>query len=328
MLEAGMDLKKAFDVLVSQQKKEGDKALLLQLRTFLLKGASLSESMEKSDVFTAYEYYCVQIGEESGQQLKVLSELAQFYTNKLRVKKQLMKSLSYPMVILLASVGAVSFMLSFIVPMFSDIFNRFNGDLPMITQFFIRLSSLLSDYFWIILLILLSFVTGVAFLLKKKLYKQKLQMFYAKIPYVGGIITGVFSARLCASMSLLIGARVPLVNAIQLVCKMIDFYPIQRALKRVEVDVMRGSSFYESLAKQHLLDEKSLSLIQIGEEVNKLEVFFEKLNQRFTDEVDVKTTALNTFLEPVIIMVLGIVIGLILVAMYLPMFKLSTSMGM
>ncbi|TAJ09158.1 type II secretion system F family protein [Marinilabiliaceae bacterium JC017] len=328
MLEAGMDLKKALDVFINQQKKEVDKNLFQQISDHLINGKTLSECMQLSQVFTPYEYYCVQIGEESGQQLKVLNELALFFSNKVKVRKQLLKSLSYPIVILISSVGAVSFMMAFIVPMFTDIFKRFNGELPGLTRFFIALSGVLSKNSLLILIVLVAGGLGLGYLFQNKEFKKRVQQFYIRIPYVGGLVSGVYNARFCSSMSLLIGAKVPLINAIQLVKKMVDFYPIQTALIRVEEEIMKGHSFHSSLSKENLFDEKTISMIRIGEEVNRLDVFFEKLHQRFMDEVDMKSNALNTFLEPLIIMLLGLVIGLILVAMYLPMFKLSTSMGM
>lgn len=327
MLDAGLDLKKALDIFINQQSDEFERHLFNQIRTSLIHGKSLSESMKISEVFTPYEFYCVQIGEESGQQHKVLAGLAQYFNNKVKIKSQLIKSLSYPLVILIASVAAISFMLAFIVPMFTDIFKRFNGELPMLTRFFISLSSALGNYLYYILLAAILLVVVFRNLLRKKDFNRQLQFFYLKVPYLGKLLLSIYNARFCSSMSLLVGAKVPLVNSIQLVNKMVDFYPIQVVMDAVEKDILKGQTFHDSLSKHKLFDEKTLSMIRIGEEVNKLEVFFEKLHQRFVDDVDVKTNALNTFLEPLIIMILGIVIGLILVAMYLPMFKLSTSMG-
>ncbi len=328
MLEAGMDLKKALEVFINIQKKESDKKLFEQISQNLINGKSLFQCMEMSKSFTPYEYYCIQIGEESGRQLKVLKDLSNYFSNKLKIRKQLVKSLSYPIVILITSIVAVSFMMAFIVPMFTDIFKRFNGDLPFLTKFFIKLSGMLTDYFLLIVAVIAAITMSVIYFLKDKKNIQRLQRIYPKIPYLGELISSIYNARFCSSMSLLIGAKVPLINALQLVNKMVDYYPIQVGLTMVEKDVLKGSSFHESLSKQKIFDEKVIAMIRIGEEVNKMEVFFDKLHERFMDEVDVRTNALNTFLEPLIIVLLGLVIGVILVAMYMPMFKLSTSMSM
>jgi type IV pilus assembly protein PilC len=328
MLEAGMDLKKSLDIIIGQQKKVEVKGLFIKIRDNLVNGSAFWETLKESGTFTPYEYYCVQIGEESGNLMTILKEMSLFFGNKLKLKEQLVKSLSYPLVIVISSVLAVGFMMVFIVPMFTDMFARFEGELPVITKFFIRFSDFINDY-WLMMVVFWGLVFLVAKrLMKRTSVKNKVQSIYPRIPYLGSLITGIYYARLCSSMSLLISARVPLLDALDMVKRMISYYPIQLAIDKVEKDVIKGCSLHESFAQHKIFDEKNLAIIRVGEEINRLDVFFNKLHQRYLDEVDVKTNALNTFLEPLIIMILGIVIGLILVAMYLPMFQLSTSVGL
>ena len=328
MLEAGMDLKKALDILINQQKKNEGKKFYEDIRKQLINGSAFWETMRDSRAFTPYEYYCVQIGEESGKLMMVLKEMSIFFSNKLKLKKQLAKSISYPIVIILSSVLAVGFMMTFIVPLFTDMFIRFDGDLPKLTLFFIETSSLIKHYgAWVFV------VFGPMVLLFRKFYKrdyvyQRVQKLYTFIPYLGGLIKGIYYARFCSSMSLLLGAKVPLLDSLGLVRKMIGYYPLDQAMLRVERDIIKGSTLHDSFRLHKIFDEKNLAIICVGEEVNRLDLFFDKLHHRYMDEVEVKTHALNTYLEPLIILVLGGVIGLILVAMYLPMFKLSTSMGL
>jgi type IV pilus assembly protein PilC len=151
---------------------------------------------------------------------------------------------------------------------------------------------------------------------------------YLHIPFVGNTILSVYNynAKFCSSLALLFSARVPLIDSLSLLYKMIDFYPIKNKLLLVKEDVVNGISFSKSLSQHSMLDAKSISMVKIAEEINKLDIFFEKLNQRFTSEVDLKTATLSTLLEPLMIMVLGSIVGLILIAMYLPMFKLGNSM--
>ncbi|MCT4647110.1 MAG: type II secretion system F family protein [Carboxylicivirga sp.] len=326
MLEAGMDLKTAFDLVIEQQSKDKERKIFVELRNDVLTGASLSEAMQNISVFSPYEYYCIQIGEESGQQLKVISELALFYSNKVQLKRQLVKSLSYPLIIVLTSILAIAFMLTFIVPMFSEIFTRLKGELPTITKVFISLSDSLSSNFWYLFVLITLVVIVLKRLSKTDRYRAKLQTIYLRIPFVGDIILSVYNARFCSSLALLIGARVPLIDSLSLLYKMIDFYPIKNKLLLVKEDVVNGISFSKSLSQHSMLDAKSISMVKIAEEINKLDIFFEKLNQRFTSEVDLKTATLSTLLEPLMIMVLGSIVGLILIAMYLPMFKLGNSM--
>lgn len=327
MLEAGIDIKAAFDIIIKQQKKENEIQLYEKLKKTLIEGKSLFECLKESKQFTPYEYYCVQIGEETGRLYYVLNQLADYLTNKIKTNKQIMKSLSYPIAITATAIVAVIFMISFVVPMFADVFKRFGSDLPALTKLFINLSNGVKENIAIILIILLLVIIPTIMFWKKPGVKQKRQELSQKIPIINNMLASIYLSRMCTSFALLTQAKVPLINSLKLVAEMVDYYPIQSALLKIENDIMNGETLYHSMQKFKIFDTKMTTFLKIGEETNKLGFFFEKLHQRFSDEVDSRANTLNTFLEPIIISFLGIMIGLILVAMYLPMFKLSTSFG-
>lgn len=327
MLQAGMLIKDSMDVFIGEQTKPEEKKIFQNIVDDLIGGYSLFESLKRSRQFSPYEYYCIQIGEESGKLTDILKELADYYTERVKMMKQIIKSISYPIVILLSSLLATGFMITFIVPMFSSIFKRFGSDLPLVTKFFINVSSVLKEHILLIFLILIFLILSFIVLRKNESFRKKRQIFIGKLPYFGDMTKSIYMARFCSAMSLLIAARIPIVNAIALVRKMIDFYPIQAALEQVEKDLVNGMEFYKSLEKHKIFDAKMIALLKVGEEVNKMDVFFKKLHLYYSEEVDMKANALNTFLEPLIIIFLGLTVGAMLVAMYLPMFKLSNSIG-
>ena len=327
MLQAGMDIKDSFDILIDQQDKQTLSDLFGMIKADIIGGYSLSESLQRSQQFTAYEYFCIQIGEESGQLMKVLEQLAKYFGDKSRLSRQIMKSISYPIVILITSVFAVGFMITFIVPMFSNIFQRFGKELPGLTKVFINLSEgFKNNFFWIFFLIT-GIIMIIRFFWNNKLFQKKRQVLFSRLPYFGEMIRSIYLARFCSALSLLMGAKVPLVQSIQLVIKMIEYHPIKVALEQVENDLVQGKSLHYSFGQFKIFDAKMISLIKVGEEVNRLEFFFAKLQSYYADDVDMKSNALNTFLEPIIIIFLGLTIGTMLVAMYLPMFQLSSSIG-
>ncbi len=327
MIEAGMDMTDALDVIITQEEKKKEKEVYQNIKERLIKGSSFYECLKESGHFTPYEYYCIMIGEETGKFSLVLKQLSDFFTKRIKLKQQIVKSLSYPLVILFSSILAVSFMLAFIIPMFTDVFKRFGGDLPAITKFFIKLSDVLRHNFIPGFIIALIIGVSLGLVWKKVGFQKKRQRIISLIPYFGDFVLEVHLARFCSSMALLISAKVPLVTSINLVSKMIDFYPVKNPLQAVEKGLMKGIALHKGLSEFDVFDPKMIALIKVGEEVNSLDVFFNKLSHNYTNNVDMKATALNTFLEPLIIGVLGGVIGLILVSMYLPMFKLSTSIG-
>jgi type IV pilus assembly protein PilC len=327
MISAGVELREALELIEKEQSSESHKRVIRGIKERLVNGDSFSNALKVSGYFTSYEYYSVQIGEETGMIAPVLEQLAIYYTKKIKQRRQFMNALSYPIVIMITSVGAVAFMLAFIVPMFADIFSRFGGDLPAMTQMIISISGLMKQYFLHALGVFITIFLLFYFNRQTSWYRKYSALLISNAPLVGGIYTGIYLARFCNSMSLLISARVPLVRAIQLVRQMIDFHPLEVSLEIVEKDIMNGISLHRSLSAFRIFKPRMIVLLKVGEEVNRLDVFFKKLADQHSEDVEHKTSLFSAFLEPFMIIFLGIMVGFILIAMYLPMFRLSTSIG-
>ncbi len=327
LLGAGVNIKEALELIEQEQKKAKFKELINNIKEKIVAGASLSEALESHHYFSAYEYHTVQIGEETGQLDRVLLQLSDYYKSKIKQKRQIIHAISYPLLILGSSIGAVTFMLSFIVPMFKDIFKRFGGKLPAITQFIIDLSAWLGQYGpW---LMGIGLVVGYAlwYNRKKTMIKRYGSWMLQRIPVIGPLAIRLHLARFCGSLGLLIGSKIPLLRAIELVEKMITFFPLEQALKTIANDILHGDNLHVSMEKFKLFDPRMIALIKVGEEVNKLDEFFERLATQYSEEAENQTGMLNTFLEPLMIIFLGLIVGFILVAMYMPMFQLSTNFG-
>jgi type IV pilus assembly protein PilC len=327
LITAGVDIKAALELLCNQQKKQKAKAIINDIKDKIVIGYSLSEAVKSTGHFSSYEYFSLRIGEESGKITEILSELATYYTKKLKQKRQIVQSLSYPTLVLLTSFGAVAFMLSFIVPMFSDVFKRFGGELPYITKLVIGLSKGLLDNFVFILILMATLIALLWSFRKKEWFRKYSSLLLLKTPVIGGMLQRIYLAQLCGSFSLLLGAKVPLLHAIELVRQMINFYPLATSLKIVEKDILMGESLHQSLAKFPVYDQRMLTLLKVGEEVNKLDLFFQKLTSQYNDEIEHQTSILSSVMEPFIIIFLGLVVGVVLIAMYLPLFELSTNIS-
>ncbi len=327
LLSAGVDIKGALELQENQQSKAKLKDLIRTIKDRIVSGASFSEAIQQTGQFSTYEFYSLQIGEETGKLTSVLTELATYYKKKLRQRRQIVQALSYPTIVLTTSIGAVAFMLRFIVPMFSDVFKRFGGELPYLTAQIIRLSKFLQDYGWLLGVFILVVFLFIRMNRKQEWFQRYSSSLILKLPIVGEIVRKVYLARLCSSFALLIGAKVPLLQAIALVRKMIDFYPLSTSLAEVEQDILQGESFYKSLSKFSFYDPKMIALLKVGEEVNRLDFFFDKLAAQNNEEVEHRSALLSSALEPLIIIFLGLIVGTILVAMYLPLFQLSTNIG-
>jgi len=324
LLKAGLELKDALEIIGTEQKKETDNELFKAIVIDLIDGKNFSEAIKKHKHFTDYEYYSLQIGERTGTLQRVVEELGNFYKRKNEQRRIIVGALSYPIVVLTTAFLAVFFMLKMVVPMFADIFKQNKVELPWITQKIVMISNgLQNNSIWMLLCVL--FIIVFVSVFKNKIWYQKISTkILLKIPFVGDFIRKIRIAQFTQAISLLVSAKVPLLNGIQLTKKMISFYPLQIALGNVEEDILQGKSLYESIKNQPIFDKKMASLIKVAEETNQNETIFNRLTYQCNEEIQYKSKMISATIEPILILVLGGVVAVILIGMYLPMFKLST----
>ena len=327
LLKAGINLKEGLSLIQENQKKEKLKSFYGGMVDDLVAGKSFYEVMNERAEFTEYENFSIKIGEETGTLPKIVEELGKFYARKNEQRRGLMNALTYPVIILITAVLVVVFMLRMVVPMFEDIFKQNGVELPGITKMIISTSGFVRDYGWLVLLAFASLFILRKTFSKKEWFKEGKDKILIKLPYIGNFILTVYLAQFTQAVALLTSSKVPMLNSIQLVKKMIDFHPLNHALNAVEKGVMAGNSLNQSMSESKIFDNKMVSLVKVAEETNQTEFVFERLNQQYSIEVQQKSKLLSTLLEPLIIVVIGIFVGVILVSMYLPMFKLSSVVG-
>ncbi len=323
---SGVDIKTSFDILFKQIKNKKSKAKLETVLEEVIRGRSLPEAFGEVKDFTPYEVFSLKIGEETGKLSVVLEKLTQYFENKIAQRRQIVSALSYPILIVLTSFAAVTFMIFFIIPMFEEVFLRFGSELPALTKWVIGISKLLKGnamYFLGFIGVLVALFYYFRDNLKFIRFREKV---WLKTPVAGEIYRQVYIARFCDSMGLLILSSVPMMNALEMIKKMIGFQHIEETVEKIKKDLIQGRSFTQALEKHKIFDDQMKALIKVGEEVNQLGPFFQKLSQDYTESVKHRTSLLSTFLEPIMIIFLGLVVGLILMAMYLPMFELSSGM--
>ncbi|MFL1013659.1 type II secretion system F family protein [Flavisericum labens] len=327
LLKAGITLKDGLELIQKSQKKKQNQAVLKTIYDAVISGQSLSEAIKAHKQFTDYEFYSLKIGEETGTLFQVTGQLGHFFARKNEQRRNLVSALTYPVIILSTAVLVVTFMLRFVVPMFQDIFKQQQVELPAITEFIIILSEFVGDYGWLLLLVLIAMVASKSLLDKKKQFKQFKDSVVLKFPFIGNFVKAVYLSQFTQAVSLLTASKVPIINSIQLVKQMIDFYPLQHALEIVEQHILKGESLSQSLSQHKLFDDKMVALVKVAEETNQTEFIFDRLNMQYNTQVQQQSKMLSTIMEPFIILIVGVLVGVILVAMYLPMFKLSSVMG-
>ena len=327
LLYAQINLKEALTLIAQEQKKQSDKELLEKIVAALLQGSNFSESIKDNKNFTEYEYYSLKIGEETGTLQKVTKELGLFFRRRNEQRRTVLNALSYPIVVLMTALLAVLFMLRYVVPMFADIFKQHQAELPWLTKMVIKASNFFQQYFWILMIIILTLVILKKVVSKKSWYKKYTAKIILKTPFIGELIRKMYIGQFTQAVALLTTAKVPVLSSIQLTKKMIDFYPLQIALHDIESKILSGNSLSESLQPHKIFDAKMISLLKVAEQTNQNEFIFERLTTQYNEEIQYKSKMLSTVLEPLIIIFLGAMVAIILIAMYLPMFTLSTVLG-
>jgi len=326
LLTSGLDFKSSLDILVNEEKKEKIKSILKGVSDKIIHGKSFSEAIKDNKEFSVYEYFSLRIGEESGKMQSVLEELAAYFGKKVKQRKQVISAISYPVMIFVTALGAVFFMLNFIVPLFADAFKRFNSDLPSLTKAVIYLSGIFRQQWFIIPCVIISIFVFYRLFRKKEWYRSTASKILLKTPIFGKLMQKIYLASFCQSMSLMTGAKTPLIQSLDLVSKMIKLYPMQKALLSIKEDLYHGIPLNEAMAKFKIFESRMVTLIKVGEETNRLDSIFNRLYNQYSEETDHQTAIMSSMLEPFLIIVVGGMVALILVAMYLPMFKLGSSL--
>lgn len=324
LLKAGVTLKDALELVSNSQKKQQNKIVLERITNQIISGQSLSQSIKAQKHFTDYEYYSIKIGEETGTLPKTLAQLGHFFARKNEQRRNLISALTYPAIILTTAVLVVIFMLQFVVPIFQDVFNQQNIELPAITIAIINASQFMKSYSWIFVLLIIGVITARPFLKKVKSVTKFKDQAILKLPFVGNFIKLIYLSQFTQAITLLTASKVPLVNSIRLVKQMIRFYPLQQALEQVENDILKGKTLSNSLLGHKIFDNKMIAMVKVAEQTNQNEFIFDRLNAQYNTQVAQNSKLLSTVIEPFIILFVGILVGVILVAMYLPMFKLSS----
>ncbi|MBN2487078.1 MAG: type II secretion system F family protein [Bacteroidales bacterium] len=324
LLSSGIDIRSSLDIIIAEAKKEKDKKIFKIIRNCILSGKSLSEAIKQSQAFSPFDYYNILIGEESGNLVATLELLHKYHLKQQELNQKVGSALSYPLIVLVISVLAVTIMLKYIVPVFADVYARFGHELPSLTSFMLKLSDNLGKVFLFLLFIIFIFSFIKKQLTRNELNRKAYQNFLIRLPIIGNFLLEIHLEKLFHSFTILLNSKVNLVQSLSILRKMTNLLPISFAIKQIEKDIIYGNSLSESMKKHsQIFDIKHISIIKVGEEVNKLEFAVQKVKEQLEKRIMVTTNILTSALEPILIIFVGFIVGLVLIAMYLPMFKLS-----
>jgi type IV pilus assembly protein PilC len=324
LLAAGLNIDVALNLLLEEEGKLS--SLYGKIKTEILTGKSLHKAFKDTGYFDPYEYYSIKIGEEGGKVPEVLEKLQEHYSAKSELKRQIIGALTYPVIIVLISFGVLTFLMNYTVPLFSGVLEQLDIPLPKITVYVTEFSKYFQAVFKPIIFTVLS-VSLIFYLSRNALWFKKGSAKVLKfVPVFGELTKRIHLSRLCDSMSTLIQSNVPLVKALEMNEEMINFHPLKITLADIRVAVLKGKPLYEAFEAHSIYERRFVSMIRIGEEVNQLGKSFQDLSLSYRSSVDHQTKVMKSLMEPLIIIFVGAVVGIVALSMILPIFELSSKM--
>ena len=325
LLSSGLDLKSTLDLIVFESDKN-TKSIAEKLRALIIEGHPFYKAMEITEKFAAFEINSIQIGEETSNLPVVTASIAQYYKDKQKLRKQFIGALTYPLVVIVVAFGVLYFMLTNVVPMFANIFTRFDKELPPTTKFILNLSQWLSGNQLNLFLVILTLIGVYLFLRRKSFFRIRRDYFLLRFPFFGSVILKYHLANFARSMQILLLSKVSINRALELSSGMLNFEPVKQSVLALVPRIIDGKSLQESMKDESVFNGKVKTLISVGESVNKLDEAFAQLSEQLNAEIDHLTKQLNTLLEPFLISIVALVVGFILISMYMPLFSLSTAL--
>ena len=329
MMKAGVPLLQAFDIVAKGHSNPSVQKLLLDIKADVETGSSLTQSFSKHPLyFDALFCNLVNAGEQAGILDTVLDRLATYSEKMIAIKGKIKSALFYPVSILVVAFVITAVIMLFVVPAFKDLFSSFGADLPAPTLVVMAISEFFVAYWWAIFGSIGGSLWFFFYTWKRSTKMQHIMdRFMLKLPVFGTLLEKSAIARWTRTLSTMFAAGVPLVEALDSVAGAAGNVIFYDATKKIQSEVSTGTSLTNSMQNVDLFPNMVLQMVAIGEESGALDAMLGKVADFYEAEVDDMVDALSSLMEPVIMVVLGVLIGGLVVAMYLPIFKMGQAVG-
>lgn len=329
MMKSGVPIVSALDIIASGHKNPRMKKLVDTIRTDIEGGSSMYEAVSKHPVqFDELYRNLVRAGEGAGVLETVLDTVATYKENIEALKGKIKKALFYPIMVVVVAMVVSGIMLVFVVPQFEDVFKSFGADLPAFTQMVVNLSRFMVSWWWLMLLIAVGATVGAIMAYKRSPKMQHaMDRFVLKVPVIGQIMHNSAIARFSRTTAVTFKAGVPLVEALGIVAGATGNTVYEEAVLRMRDDVSVGYPVNMSMKQTNLFPHMVIQMTGIGEEAGALDAMLFKVAEYYEQEVNNSVDALSSLLEPMIMVFIGTIVGGMVIAMYLPIFKLGAVVG-
>lgn len=329
MMKAGVPLLQSFDIVGKGHSNPRVSRLLMDIKADVETGSSLTQAFRKHPLYFD-TLFCnlVDAGEQAGILDNLLDRLASYKEKILAIKGKIKSALFYPVSIIVVAFAITAVIMIFVIPAFKSLFSGFGADLPAPTQFVIALSDFFVNYWWAIFGILGGGLYAFFYTWKRSTRMQSiLDRWFLRIPVFGPVLMKAAVARWARTLATMFAAGVPLVEALDSVAGAAGNYVYFEATKKIQGEVSTGTSLTVAMQNVQVFPNMVLQMTAIGEESGALDSMLSKVADFFEQEVDDAVDALASLMEPMIMVVLGVLIGGLVIAMYLPIFKMGQIVG-
>ncbi len=325
MLAAGIPLVQAFEIVGAGHDNQAMQRLILSIKADVEGGTALAEALARHPLhFDDLFVNLVEAGEQAGALESLLDKIATYKEKTEAIKKKIKKALFYPAAVMVVAVLVTVILLVFVIPEFESLFKGFGADLPGFTQAVINLSKFVQNQGWLLAITTAGGIYGFMWIKKRsRKVRHILDRLSLKAPIVGSILTKAAIARYARTLSTMFSAGVPLVEALESVAGATGNIVYENAVMRMRDEVATGQRLQRAMENTNLFPNMVVQMIAVGEESGSLDDMSSKVADFYEDDVDAAVDSMSSLLEPLIMLILGVLVGGLVIAMYLPIFKMG-----
>jgi type IV pilus assembly protein PilC len=322
MINSGLPMVQCLDILAQQMDKERFRKIASTVKADVEGGSTLADALRKHTIFSELYVNMVEAGEAGGILDLILNRLALYLEKADALARKVKSAMTYPTVVCVVAIGATVFMLLFIIPTFARMFADFGGELPLPTKVVLALSNFLRNQWYFLLGGIAALVFGFKRFYKTESGKMKIDRIMLKIPVLGMVLRKAAVARFTRTLGTLVSSGVPILSGLEITAKTAGNKVIEKAVNSTRDSISQGNTIADPLKECGVFPPMVTQMIGVGEQTGALDEMLEKIANFYDDEVDTAVESLTSIIEPVMIVIMGVIVGGMLISMYLPMFKL------
>ncbi len=328
MIESGLPLVQCLKILAMQQQKKSFQAILLNVQKDVESGMSLADAMEKHPhVFDSLYVNMIRAGEAGGILDVILKRLSAYMEKMVKLKSSIKSALIYPAVVISVAITAVFILLWKVIPTFASLFEGLGADLPVPTKIVIAVSKFLQHFGLLIVILVALGIYGVKKWYQTENGKKVLDNLMLKIPVIGMLIAKITIARITKTLSTLVSSGIAILDALEITAKAAGNVIFEETVMKIRSEIEKGRDMATPMEESGMFPTMVIQMVRVGEQTGELDAMLERVSQFYEDEVDRAVANLMSLLEPLLLVFLGVTIGSIVVAMYMPMFSLIAKLS-